>query len=245
MAATPKVIAVTGASRGIGSAIAGELARRGHLVACLSRKGLGPEDGTPVPGGLNLACDVDDEAERRAALGAVVARFGRLDGLVNNAGLHLERPSHECSTADFAAVMLTNVTAVFALCREAYPHLLAGGGGLIVNIGSFFDKLGVRYCAAYSASKAAVGALTRTLAVEWARKNIRLLNIAPGFVATDLNRAYMEQESFRQFLKARIPVGGPAEAEEIARFVAHAFAEDFPHWTGETLYIDGGQAISQ
>jgi NAD(P)-dependent dehydrogenase (short-subunit alcohol dehydrogenase family) len=236
-----KVVAVTGANRGIGRAIAAELHRRGHLVGCLSRSG---ED-LGLAGALALPCDVTDEGQARAALKALVEKAGRLDVLVNNAGLYLERPSHECSAAEFDLVLRTNVTGAFVMAREAYPHFLAGGDGLIVNMGSFFDRLGVRYAAAYSASKAAIASLTRSLAVEWAKRGVRLLNVAPGYVRTDLNAPHMAKESFRQFLQQRIPVGSPAEAEEIARFVALLLEDDFPHWTGDTITIDGGQAISQ
>lgn len=236
-----KAIAVTGANRGIGRAIAAELARRGHVVGCLSRSG---ED-LGLAGAMALPCDVTDEAQARSALAAFVERAGRLDALVNNAGLYLERPAHECSTADFDLVLRTNVTGAFVMAREAYPHLLAGGGGLIVNIGSFFDRLGVRYAAAYSASKAAIASLTRSLAVEWAKRGIRVLNVAPGYVRTDLNAPHMAKEQFRDFLRQRIPVGSPAEAEEVARFVALLFEDSFPHWTGDTITIDGAQAIAQ
>jgi NAD(P)-dependent dehydrogenase (short-subunit alcohol dehydrogenase family) len=236
-----KVVAVTGANRGIGRAIAVELHRRGHVVGCLSRGG---ED-LGLKGAIPLACDVTDETQARAALAALVERTGRLDALVNNAGLYLERASHECSTEDFDLVLRTNVTGAFVMAREAYPHFIAGGGGLIVNLGSFFDRLGVRYAAAYSASKAAIASLTRSLAVEWAKRNIRLLNVAPGYVRTDLNAPHMAKEAFRDFLKQRIPVGSPAEADEIARFIALLLEGDFPHWTGDTVTIDGAQAISQ
>src|SRR5690606_12572896 len=138
----------TGASRGIGAAIALELACRGFTVGCLSRKGSGVET-PPAPPELaarfvNLACDVNDEASVRAALDAFVAAAGGLDGLVNNAGIHLDGPSDRLETSVFETVMKTNATAVFTTSREAYPHLVKRGGGIIVNIGSFYDKIGVK-----------------------------------------------------------------------------------------------------
>jgi NAD(P)-dependent dehydrogenase (short-subunit alcohol dehydrogenase family) len=247
--ARPGCIAVTGASRGIGAAIALELARRGYRVGCLSRKGVGPED-REVPADLAdrmtmAALDVTDEAAGKRVLGELAKTNGGLIGLVNNAGAHLEAPSESCSSADFAHVLAVNVTAVFALSRDAYPHLLAAGGGTIVNLGSFFDKLGVRYSAAYCASKAGVGALTRCLAVEWAKKGIRVLNVAPGYVATDLNKSHRARAAFNEFLAQRIPTGGPAEAEEVARLIGALFDESLPFLTGETIYIDGGQSVMQ
>jgi len=243
--AAQKVVAVTGASRGIGSAIVAELANRGHVVGCLSRQGRGPED-RQVPGALvNLGCDVTDEVQVRDALAALVDQAGRLDALVNNAGLHLDGPSEAFATADFERVLTTNVTGTFMACREAYPHLVASGGGLIVNLGSFYEQLGVRLTAAYCVSKAAVGALTRSLAVEWAKEKIRVLDVAPGFIATELNTAYMQQESFRRFLERRIPTGGPGQPEEVARLIGVLIDEELPFLTGETITIDGGQSINQ
>ena len=247
--ARPGTIAVTGASRGIGSAIALELARRGYRVGCLSRKGVGPEDQevpTELAGRMTFhQLDVQDEATGREVLAEFAAEDGGLIGLVNNAGAHLEAPSHECTSDVFAHVLAVNVTAVFALSREAYPHLISAGGGTIINLGSFFDKLGVRYSAAYCASKAGVGALTRCLAVEWARRGIRVLNVAPGYVTTDLNRSHMERENFNEFLAQRIPTGKPTDAAEVARLIGALFDEELPFLTGETIYIDGGQGIAQ
>jgi len=240
-----KLIAVTGASRGIGAAIAVELARRGFRVACLTRKGAGPEVEAAAhfeASFVNHACDVNDEDSVRAALEAV-GRNG-LHGLVNNAGIHLDAPSHELDTATYERVMQTNATAVFTASREAYPHLVAAGGGTIVNIGSFFDKIGVKRNLAYCASKAAVGAITRCLAVEWASKGIRVLDVAPGYVVTDLNREALESGPVRDYIDKRIPGRRPGTAEEIARLVAGIFSEDIPFLTGETIYIDGGQGIA-
>lgn len=242
-----RVIAVTGASRGIGAEIAIELARRGFMVACLSRKGGGPEHANaPVLSSqlLNVVCDVTDESALRAAFAAIVKKAGALHGLVNNAGIHLGAASHELPTAVFNEVMATNATAVFAASREAYPHLLAAGGGIIVNIGSMFDKLGVKRNVPYCASKAAVGAITRCLAVEWAAKNIRVVDVAPGYIVTDLNRGAMTSGPLADHLKKRIPSGRTGTTSDVARLVAAIFGEDLPFLTGETIYIDGGQAIA-
>lgn len=242
-----RVIAVTGASRGIGAAIALELARRGFRVVCLTRRGAGPE-AAEVPAELagrfvNRACDVNDEASVRRALRSV-AEAGGLHGLVNNAGIHLDAPSHELPTETYARVMQTNATAVFTTCREAYPHLVAAGGGIIVNIGSFYDKIGVKRNLAYCASKAAVGAITRCLAVEWGPKMIRVLDVAPGYVETDLNRDALVQGPLHDYLEKRIPGRRHGTAEEVARLVAAIFSEDIPFLTGETIYIDGGQGVA-
>src|SRR5690606_4727321 len=113
----------------------------------------------------------------------------------------------------------TNATSVFMSCQSAYPHLLAAGGGLIVNIGSFFDKMGVKRNLAYCASKAAVGAMTRCLAVEWAGKGIRVVDVAPGYIVTDLNKDAMEAGPLREYLAKRIPGGQPGSSADVARLV--------------------------
>jgi NAD(P)-dependent dehydrogenase (short-subunit alcohol dehydrogenase family) len=241
-----RVIAVTGASRGIGSAIALELARRGFRVACLTRSGSGPDveiEADVRNRFINERCDVDDEKSVREALKSVGATHG-LYGLVNNAGIHLDAPSHEMDTATYERVMGTNATAVFRVCREAYPYLANAGGATIVNIGSFFDKIGVKRNLAYCASKAAVGAMTRCLAVEWASKGIRVLDVAPGYVITDLNRDALERGPVREYIDKRIPGRSPGTPQHVARLVAALFCEDIPFLTGETIYIDGGHGIA-
>ena len=244
-----KVIAVTGASRGIGSAIARNLAGRGFQVACLSRRGIGIEDADP---GANSAerlraysCDVTGEASIQSALAKVAEDCGGLHGLVNNAGIHRDGRSESFTTPDFQQVLSTNALSTFSVSREAYPYLVAQGGGLIVNIGSYYDKHGIPRNTAYCASKAAIGAITRCLAVEWAKQNIRVVDVAPGFIRTDLNRDSWAQESFRNYIQKRVPLSRPGSADEVARLVGALFAEDIPFLTGETIYIDGGQGIAQ
>ena len=246
--AAPRTIAVTGAGRGIGASIALELARRGFTVGCFTRKGTLPEtagETSEVAGRLiGCRCDVTDEASVRRAFSELASRSGAINGLVNNAGIHLHAPSHEMTTETYEKVMAVNATAVFAACREAFPHLVQSGGGVIVNIGSFFDKLGVKRNLAYCASKAAVGAMTRCLAVEWAGKGIRVVDIAPGYVETDLNRDALTQGPLRDFLAKRIPGGRHGTAAEVARLVAAIVSEDIPFLTGETIYLDGGQGVA-
>ncbi len=246
MAIARGVIAITGASRGIGAAIALELARRGYTVGCLTRKGAGiesvPVDDALAGRTLNFVCDVTDEASLRNAFTALAERAGGIDGLVNNAGIFLEGKSAELPTDVYDRVMDTNARAVFVACREVYPHL-ERRGGTIVNIGSFFDKLGVKRSLAYSASKAAVGAITRCLAVEWATRGIRVLDVAPGYIVTELNAEAM-QGKLKTFLEARVPTGGPGNVQDVARIVASLFGEDVPFLTGATIYLDGGQGMA-
>ncbi len=241
-------IAVTGASKGIGAAIALELANRGFRVACLTRAGKGIEE-FDVPKELaprmrHETCDVNDEAGVARALKAVAEWGGGLRGVVNNAGVHIVGASEHLLTSDLEAVLATNVTGLFIVSREAFPFLKAGGGGTIVNLGSYFERMGVPRNTAYTASKAAVGAITRCLAVEWAGHGIRVLNVAPGYIETDLNRDFLTKPAVREKLLPRIPLGRAGTTAEVARLVAFLFSEDIPYLTGETLYLDGGHGIA-
>jgi NAD(P)-dependent dehydrogenase (short-subunit alcohol dehydrogenase family) len=244
----PGAIVVSGASRGIGAAIALELARRGFTVGCLSRTGVAPAaaEGDAVLSSrlLPMVCDVTSESNVAKALAAVAEMAGGLCGLVNNAGIHLMKESASLATAEFEKVFATDVSAVFAACREAYPYLVRQGGGMIVNIGSFFDRMGVARNVAYCAAKAAVGAITRCLAVEWADKGIAVINIAPGYISTDLNREFLSNEKIRTALLRRIPVGRVGTPGDVASLVALLFDAATPFLTGETIYLDGGQGIA-
>ncbi|GAA5231917.1 SDR family oxidoreductase [Verticiella sediminum] len=242
-----RTIVVTGASRGIGAEIAGELARRGHAVACLSRSGSPPDVHDAV--GLAdlffcLRCDVSREDDLRAAFGQVAERFGGIDGLVNNAGIHRDGASRAFPTAEFETVLRINAVSVFAACREVYPYLVQSGDGLIVNIGSFFERLGAKGSTAYCAAKAAVGAITRCLAAEWGRKGISVLNVAPGYIETDINRDYLSDPEHGQKVRSRTFTGRPGTPDEIARLVAALFTERIGFLTGESIYVDGGHSIS-
>jgi len=228
-------IIVTGASKGIGLSVASELARRGYLPVCLSRSGKGDV-------GRQVICDMTDEAAVRRAF-AEIGASGQLVGLVNNAGVHIPGSAATVTTRDFEKTFALNTTAVMVAAREVFPHLKAAGG-TIVNIGSFFDKLGVPDNLAYCASKAAVAAMTRVQAVEWAKYGIRVINVAPGYIETDLNREYLSRAKVRNWMEGRIPTGGPGNPEDVARLVAALFNEEIGFLTGETIYVDGAQGIN-
>ena len=140
--------------------------------------------------------------------------------------------------------MRPNASSGRVACRESYPHHKAAGDALIVNIGSFFDKLAVIDNLAYCASKAAVGAITRCLAAEWARDGIRVLDVAPGYIETDLNRDFLASEKTQAWLKRRIPAGRAGSPQEVARLVGALYTENIAFLTGETIYIDGGQGAN-
>jgi NAD(P)-dependent dehydrogenase (short-subunit alcohol dehydrogenase family) len=229
-------IIVTGGSRGIGEAIVIELDRRGFDIVALSRSG-------KSSAGSGMVCDMTDEHSIAEAI-AKVGERGPIVGLVNNAGAHEAKPSAELSLTEFEASMRLNTSAVLVASREAYPHLRQSGEALIVNIGSFFDRLAVPGNLAYCASKAAVAAITRCLASEWAKDGIRVVDIAPGYIETDLNREFLASEKVRSWLKRRVPVGRPGRADEVARLVGVLFSERIGFLTGETIYVDGGQGAN-
>lgn len=242
------IIIVTGGSRGIGAAIAIALAGLGHAVACLSRRGE-----LPVVQGASaealarchgFTCDVTSSDSLRDAFAEAANLGGPIVGLVNNAGVHLEGPSGSFSREDYETVFATNTTSVFMSCQHIYPHMVVSGGGLIINIGSFFDKLGVKRNLAYCASKAAVGAITRCLAVEWAGKGIRVIDVAPGYITTDLNKEAMSTGPLREYLEKRIPGRTPGTSEDVAKLVKALFLVDSPFLSGETIYIDGAQGVA-
>jgi len=227
-------VIVTGASKGIGAGIAVELDSRGFDVVCLSRSG-------HAPVGRGIACDLTDEKAVAEAFSKAVGS-GMLVGLVNNAGLHQGGPIAHLKTADYETVMALNATSVMVAAREAYPFL-RDGGGTIVNIGSFFDKLGVPENLAYCASKAAVAAMTRCMAVEWADDGIVVVNVAPGYIETDLNKDFLTRPKVREWIERRVPLHRPGTVAEVARLVGAIFSENIAFLTGETIYIDGGQGM--
>ena len=246
---TRECIVVTGASRGIGAAIALALAEQGRHVACLSRSGQAPAcpgaSSEVVSRWINGRADVTQPDTIADAFGKLTSEGWRIGGLVNNAGVHVEAVSAALPIAQWHQVMDTNATSVVTACQAVYPHLVANGGGLIVNIGSFFDKLGVKRNLAYCASKAAVGAITRCLAVEWAAQGIRVMNVAPGYIETDLNAESMKAGGpLRSYLDNRIPARRPGTPAEVGALVAALYTPACGFLTGETIYIDGGQGIA-
>ena len=229
-------IIVTGASKGLGAATARALDEAGYEVVGLSRTG-------DCPAGRGIVCDMTDEAAVKTVFTELADDPTPVAGLVNNAGAHGQSASAEIEIADYERVMALNATAVVVASREAYPLLKRAGGGLIVNMGSVFDKLGVREHLAYCVSKAAVGAITRCLAVEWAGDGISVVNVAPGYVETDFNRDFMQRDSVKRWLERRIPAGRTGTPEEVAGLVAALFDMRTPYLTGETIYLDGGHGM--
>lgn len=239
---------VTGASRNIGRAIALALARDGFPVACFGRdqdalaetaRLIRAEGGVAS---VHVGDVTSDQALEEFASDAA-AKHGGIAVVVNNAGIMREQKVVDLTPATFRSVLDVNLTAAFVLSRAAYPELCKGGGGVVVNIGSMFGALGVSAAASYCASKAGIEGLTRALAAEWARDNIRVLTVAPGYVHSDISGAVLEDPNMKKRILSRIPLRRVAEPQEVGDLVAFLASDKAAFMTGEGFVIDGGQRM--
>ncbi|MBN9511717.1 MAG: glucose 1-dehydrogenase [Alphaproteobacteria bacterium] len=240
------VSVITGGARGIGRAIAFGVARSGATVHLFDRDGEAAAhtaaeiaaEGFPAHG---HAVDVTDEASVVAAFDAVAAE-GRIDSLVNNAGMALRRPSVELSREDFERVIDVNLTGVFLCARTAARHMLRAGRGAIVNTASIMGLSGggLYPNISYQASKGAVVNLTRALAVEWAASGIRVNAVAPTWVRTDFIAPLLNNPELMARIAAVTPLGRVAEPEEIVGAALFLLSDAASMVTGHTLPVDGG-----
>jgi len=242
------VVLVTGAASGIGRASAVRLASEGAILLCADRNLAGVEETVADLGGEAAACalDVADSISCEAAVAAAIGRWGRLDALCNIAGIGGFGHAAEIDDASWRRLIDINLTGVFAMSRAALPHLLASQGN-IVNIASAAGLVGTPYAAAYSASKAGVVGLTRSLAVEYATRGVRVNAICPGAVDTPLIAGGFDAiEGVEPRLFERMtPLLGPmARPEDIAAAVAFLASDDARFITGAILAVDGGQTAA-
>jgi NAD(P)-dependent dehydrogenase (short-subunit alcohol dehydrogenase family) len=236
-----RVALVTGAGSGVGMATAMRLAADGALVACadLRPNGVGGRLGSA---GLDVEVDVTDEAAVRAAVAAVVAWAGRLDVVVNAAGVASFGHTTEVGWREWQRVLEVNLTGPFLVIREALPHLVESRGA-VVNVASLAGVRGWRYSAAYSASKGGLVALTRSLAVEYARSGVRFTCVCPGSVDTPMRAAIRPVPDADPELLAhgRALVEPPvSDPEEIAAAIAFLASKEARFATGAVLRMDGG-----
>jgi NAD(P)-dependent dehydrogenase (short-subunit alcohol dehydrogenase family) len=247
---TSPVVIVTGAADGIGWATAQQFAAQGGSVALFDLNGVLALDRARAlgPQHSGWACDVTDPAAVRERVAEVVARHGRIDALVNNAGIADQTaPTLEQDVAAFDKVLAVHLRGAFLMSQQVIAQMLRqprdaqGNRGAIVNIGSIASFGGIPGRNAYSAAKAGILGMTRALASEWARQGIRVNAVAPGYVKTALVASLVERGAIdAQAIARRAPMGRMAAPEEIARVIGFLASPQASYVTGAVLPVDGG-----
>jgi 2-dehydro-3-deoxy-D-gluconate 5-dehydrogenase len=232
---------VTGGNGGIGLGMARALVQAGAALAIAGRDAAKNAAAARELGALAVNCDLSQETACRAAVEEAARGLGRLDILVNNAGINIRKRPEEYSLEEWKRVMDTNLTSAFVASQAAYPHMKRAGGGKIVNIGSMMSLFGASFAAPYGASKGGIVQLTKSLAAAWAKDNIQVNAVLPGWIDTALTRRAREEVSgLHERVLARTPAGRWGTADDlggIAVFLASP-ASDFI--TGTAIPVDGG-----
>lgn len=241
-----KVALVVGGSRGLGRSMALALAEAGATTVICSRRQadcqkvaaeIAEKTGRPSAG---LAADVTREADVSRLFEEVVRRFGRLDVLINSAGMNIRKPIEQFALDEFRQVMELNVQGTWLCCRAAAGIMKKQGSGSVINIGSALGSIGLAERSAYTASKAAVLNLTRTLALEWAPFNVRCNVICPGPFMTEMNLPLLQQPDKVEAITNAIPLKRWGEMHEIRGAAVFLASDASSYVTGSSLYVDGG-----
>lgn len=240
-----KVALVTGASRGLGHKIAVALAEAGADVACHSREIGGAAaaiDSMTRLGRktLGVVGDLADAAVPKQVSAEVLAEFGKIDILVNNAGMIRRSPAVDYSEEDWSTVIDVNLSSVFRLCQSIGRHMIDQGGGKIVNIASLLSFQGGITVPAYTASKSGVAGLTKALANEWAKHNVNVNAIAPGYMETDNTSALRADETRNRQILERIPSGRWGNADDLSGAVVFLSSSASDYVQGHIMVVDGG-----
>jgi NAD(P)-dependent dehydrogenase (short-subunit alcohol dehydrogenase family) len=242
-----RVVIVTGASAGLGEQLGRALAACGAVPVLAARRAERLRElAAVIPRAEVITCDVTREADRERLIAAVIERHGRIDGLVNNAGMGAPGPALRTSADAFARVVDLNLVAPYALSCLAARHMREGGGRSIVNVASVMGMRSVAQIAdaAYVASKAGLIGLTRELASQWGRYGIRVNAVAPGFFATDMTAELGgDAQSFPDWLTAQIPLGRGGRAGELDQSILFLLGPGSSFVTGHVLTVDGGMAV--
>ena len=242
---TDRVAVVIGGTSGLGRAIAVGLAEAGADVVPTGRRAeLVAEVATDVREAgrstLELTVDVSDRASIDALAEAVRAEFGHIDILVNAAGITRKQPTAAASEADWAAVMDTNLTGTLRACQAFYVPLKLSGHGRVINLASLASHVAFCQVAAYSASKAGVLSLTRSLGIEWAKDHIAVNALVPGVFPTDLNRQLLTGTDRGRELLMRTPAGRFGRPDELVGAAVFLASDSASYVTGQSIAVDGG-----
>ncbi len=236
-----KVVHVSGGSRGIGLAIARAFSEAGARVVVSARS----EQALAASGLDYEVCDIRDSAQIRRCVERILERHGHLDVLFNVAGINYRHAAETYPEEKLDEVLGINLRGNYLMAQACGRAMIAQGRGKVINVASFHTHFSLAGMAPYGASKGAIASMTRALAVEWARYNIQVNAIAPGFIRTDLNRMLWEQEAIRRWVVERVPagrVGTPEDLIGVAFFLASAASD---YMTGQVLYVDGGMTAGQ
>jgi 3-oxoacyl-[acyl-carrier protein] reductase len=242
---TDRVVLVTGSSRGIGAEVAVKAAAEGAVVAVHYHRSPDAAEQTLArvrsagSDGATFAADIADGPQAEGLVAAVIDRFGRIDGLVNNAGRTLVGPFLEIEPAQWDEVIGTDLTAAYHTCRAALPSMAERGSGAIVNIASRLGQMGIAETAAYSAAKAGLIGLTRALAREFGPRGIRVNAVAPGVTVTEMTTDLVDSEEGRRRLRD-MPLGRYGRAEEVADSVIFLLSDASSLYLGQTLNPNAG-----
>ena len=245
---TGKVALVTGGNSGIGLGMVRGLADAGAAVIIAGRR----EDKNAAAvaalkdagrSAAAVTADVNDEAGCRELVQRAADRFGRLDILVNNAGTNIRKQPQDFTAADWHTVIDTNLTSTFLCAQAVYPHLVRAGGGKIINLGSMLSLFGASFAAPYGASKGGVMQLSQSLACAWAKDNIQVNTILPGWIDTDLTRAARQQVSgLHDRVQARTPAGRWGTPDDLVGTAVFLASPASNFITGIAIPVDGGYA---
>jgi NAD(P)-dependent dehydrogenase (short-subunit alcohol dehydrogenase family) len=243
-----KIAVVVGGTQGIGRAIALGLAEAGANVIASSRSmetvsEMAAELESRGSKTLRIVSDVADRASLQTLHDAVIAEFGRVDILVNSAGITKRIPTLDCPEETWTNIMNVNLNGTLRACQIFGKSMLARGAGRIINIASLSTFVAFRDVAAYGASKAAVGALTRSLAVEWSASGVLVNAIAPGIFPTSLNRNILDSARGQELLQ-RVPMQRFGLVEELVSTAVYLASDASSYTTGQIIIVDGGQLAS-